>query len=183
MLQAIVGDIPEPHSEQIVDLWGELQRRFGVHSELTAEFPHFSLHVANTYAEDELVERLGEFCAEHPPLRVRTAGLGLFTRQRAVLYMPLVRNPRLNAFHRALWKAISGLGEEVRPYYRPERWIPHVTLAHDNLDQYNLGGAISWLADQHLDWVFDVTTLSVLEADGTDRRVVGTFELSGASES
>ena len=97
--------------------------------------------------------------------------------------MPLVRNPRLNAFHRALWKAISGLGEEVRPYYRPERWIPHVTLAHDNLDQYNLGGAISWLADQHLDWVFDVTTLSVLEADGTDRRVVGTFELSGASES
>jgi len=183
VLQAIVGDIPEPHSEQILELWDELQRRFGVHSELTAEYPHFSLHVASSYEQEDLVERLQAFASEHPPLRVRTAGLGLFTRERTVLYMPLVRNPRLNAFHRALWKAISGLGDEVRPYYRPERWIPHVTLAHDKLDQYNLGGAISWLADQKLDWVFDVSTLSVLQADGSERRVLGTVELSGPTDS
>ena len=58
-----------------------------------------------------------------------------------------------------------------------------MTVAVESRSNSRNSGAISWLADQHLDWVFDVTTLSVLEADGTDRRVVGTFELSGASES
>ena len=183
MLQAIVGNVPESHAQQVMDLWGELNQRFGVHSPMTEEFPHFSLHVATRYDdEDGAAEKLRAFAAEHPPLRVRTAGLGLFTRERTVLYMPLVRNPRLNAFHRSLWKAVSGHGEDVRPYYRPERWIPHITLAHDKVDQYNLGGAISFLADQKLDWVFDVTSLSLIESDEGERREVATVELTGAVE-
>lgn len=179
MLQAIVANIPEPHGTQIIELWGELQDRFGVHSDLTAEFPHFSLHVANQYDDAELAEKLQAFAAEHPPLRVRTAGLGIFTRERTILYMPLVRNPRLNAFHRALWKTVSGLGDDVFAYYRPERWIPHITLAADKLDQYNLGGAIHWLSDQKLDWVFDVSELSVLQADGNERREMLKIPLTG----
>ncbi len=182
MLQAIVATIPESHAEQVTELWRALEERFGVHSELTTEFPHFSLHVAQQYDIGALRERLESFAGEHPPLRVRTAGLGLFTRARTILYMPLVRNPRLNTFHRELWRVASGLGEEVKAYYRPERWIPHITLAHDKLDQYNLGGAIHWLSDQKLDWVFDVTELTLLESDGDDRREVFRVPLTGTAE-
>lgn len=179
-MQAIVATLPEPHRTQVLDLWAGLERRFGVHSELTTEFPHFSLHVAgDDYDGECLEERLREFATEHPPLRVRTAGLGLFTQKRTILYMPLVRNPRLNAFHRDLWRAVSGLGDDVMAYYRPERWIPHITLAHDRLDQYNLGGAMLWLSEQKLDWVFDVTELTVLEASGEERREVLRVPLTG----
>lgn len=178
-MQAVVANVPESHAEQVVSLWEQLEQRFDVHSEMTQQFPHFSLHVAGSYTAPDIVQQLTAFAEEHPPLRVRTAGLGLFTRTRTVLYMPLVRNPRLNDFHRDLWKALSGLGDDVLPYYRPERWIPHVTLAHDRLDQYNLGGAIQWLADQKLDWVFDVTSLSLLESDDDDRREVTRVALSG----
>ena len=183
MLQAIVAPVPEPHATQVIDLWGELRERFNVHSDLTEEFPHFSLHVARRYDVDALRENLAAFAAEHGPLRVRTAGLGIFTKERTVLYMPLVRNPRLNTFHRELWRAASGLGDDVFAYYRPERWIPHMTLAHDKVDQYNLGGAIHWLSDQKLDWVFDVEQLTLIEADGDKKREVFQVQLTGEAPS
>lgn len=179
-MQAVVANVPDSHADQVRELWSQLSQRFGVHSELTEDFPHFSLHVAGGYEAPAILDQLAGFAQSHPPLRVRTAGLGLFTRTRTVLYMPLVRNPRLNDFHRDLWKSISGLGDDVFPYYRPERWIPHITLAHDRLDQYNLGGAMQWLSDQKLDWVFDVRSLSLLEASAEERREVRRFELSAA---
>ena len=181
MPQAIVANVPEPHAQQVADLWEGLNQRFGVHSDLTEEFPHFSLHVAQSYDLESVKERLRSFAAEQPPLRVRTAGLGMFTRGQQILYLPLVRNPRLNDFHRELWRVVSGLGEDVAAYYRPERWIPHITLALDKVDQYNLGGAIHWLSDQKLDWVFDVNHLAILEAGDDGRRECGRFPLEGAS--
>ncbi len=181
MPQAIVATVPEPHAAQVANLWASLQDRFGVHSDLTSEFPHFSLHIAATYGV-EVSERLQTFAAEHPPLRVRTAGLGMFTRTKLVLYLPVVRNPRLNDFHRELWKAISGLGEDVSPLYRPERWLPHITLALEGLDQYNLGGVIHWLSDQKLDWVFDVSELRLLTIDGQGPRVMCAAPLQGEAE-
>lgn len=183
MPQAIVATVPEPHATQVQDLWTGLEERFNVHSELTSEFPHFSLHMAQSYDVDALQEKLSSFAAEHPPLRVRTAGLGMFTREAQILYMPLVRNPRLNDFHRELWKAVSGLGDDTAAYYRPERWIPHVTIALEKVDRYNLGGAIQWLSDQKLDWVFDVDELALLEATDDDRRTVFSVPLIGETES
>lgn len=180
MPQAIVASIPEPHATQVSALWSALEERFGVHSHLTSEFPHFSLHVARSYARP-VEENLRAFAAVHPPLRVRTAGLGMFTKQQ-ILYLPLVRNPRLNEFHRDLWRTVSGLGEEVSAYYRPERWVPHVTLALERIDQYNLGGIIHWLSDQKLDWVFDVSELSLLEIDDHARREVFRVPLLGEPE-
>jgi len=180
--QAIVATVPEPHANHIHDLWTGLEARFNVHSELTSEFPHFSLHMAQGYEVEAVQEKLALFAAEHPPLRVRTAGLGMFTRSAHVLYIPLVRNPRLNDFHRDLWKVVSGLGEDVVAYYRPERWIPHITIALEKVDRYNLGGAMQWLSDQKLDWVFDVAELSLLEAKHGERRSVFRVPLTGETE-
>lgn len=182
MPQAIVATVPEPHAQHVADLWEGLNRRFAVRSELTEEFPHFSLHIAERYELDTVRERLQAFTSEQPPLRVRTAGLGMFTRGQHILYLPLVRNPRLNDFHRGLWKAVSGLGDDVAAYYRPERWIPHITLALDKVDQYNLGGAIHWLSDQKLDWVFDVTELAVLQSTEDGQSEVGRFPLEGSTD-
>lgn len=181
-LQAIVATVPEPHATQVEELWLALEERFGVHSHLTTEFPHFSMHMASAYPNEELEEKLRAFAATHPPLRVRTAGLGMFTKTKQVLYVPLVRNPRLNDFHRELWKTVSGLGDEVAAYYRPERWLPHITLALDRLDQYNLGGVIHWLSDQKLDWVFDVSELALLSANGDERDEVFRVPLEGSAE-
>lgn len=180
MPQAIVAKIPEPHASQVVALWAELRERFNIRSDLTSEFPHFSLHVARSYDQQTAQAKISAFAAEQPPLRARTAGLGLFTGSSPVLYLPLVRNPRLNAFHRNLWRAVSGLGDDVAAYYRPERWIPHVTLALENIDRYNLGGVIHWLADQKLDWAFDVSELALLQADGETRTEVFSAPLVGA---
>jgi 2'-5' RNA ligase len=180
--QAIVATIPEPHGSQIRELWTGLEERFNVHSELTSEFPHFSLHVAGSYDVDVVREKLAAFAAEHPPLRVRTAGLGMFTRNQHIVYIPVVRNPRLNDFHRDLWKVVSGRGDEVAAYYRPERWIPHITLALEKVDRYNLGGAIQWLADQKLDWVFDVAELALLEANDTHNHALFRVPLVGEAE-
>jgi 2'-5' RNA ligase len=138
--------------------------------------------MAQSYDVDAMQEKLALFAAEHPPLRVRTAGLGMFTRAAHVVYIPVVRNPRLNDFHRDLWKVVSGLGDETAAYYRPERWIPHITIALEKVDRYNLGGAIQWLSDQKLDWVFDVAELALLEANEEERRTVFRVPLTGETE-
>lgn len=181
-VKAIAAMLEPRHDAMVREMWEELQQRFGLTAGFAAPHPHISFHVARSYDLAALEQNLTEMATDWAPFRVRTAGLGVFNRKMPILYIPLVRNPLLNQFHRALWSAVSGTGEEVYAYYRPERWMPHITLAANALDPTRIGEVVQWLYERNLDWAIDIDHLVVIDDDNSGDGVAMRIELTGGRE-
>jgi GNAT superfamily N-acetyltransferase/2'-5' RNA ligase len=107
---------------------------------------------------DGLIGQLGALAGDTNPITIHATGLGLFPGEPPTLYLPVPRGPALAAAHQAVFDLFTDWGGAVQPHYRPERWIPHVTLASHELAQGMLPAAVADLP------------LSCLEATG---RVLG----------
>jgi 2'-5' RNA ligase len=90
--------------------------------------PHITLAV---YADDtpaaflcEAVKRASE---AWDPLPLTLAGLGVFPGSSPILWAAPVVTRALLARHAALHAALPGLASHV--HYRPDAWVPHVTLS------------------------------------------------------
>lgn len=90
--------------------------------------PHVTLAV---YADDapvgvlrDALEDAGKTWAALP---VTLAGLGIFPGSAAILWAAPVVTTSLLARHAALHAALPGL--LPHPHYRPDAWVPHVTLS------------------------------------------------------
>jgi len=170
-MNGIVSLLPQPQYGMVEALWAEIDRACGSRGVYVTPYPHFSYQIAPQYALDRLDEALRSFAVSHAPFRVRTAGLGIFTGARPVLYVPLVRDAALSAFQRALWDATAPHGENVSPLYAPERWLPHITLGLGDLTPGRLAALMPALAGRETSWEFSVDHIALVH-DGTGRQIV-----------
>lgn len=90
--------------------------------------PHFSWHVANEYDEDEVEGNLSNLVKGFEPFAINIAGIGIFTAEVPVLYLPVTKTPIVSKLHGELWTILKSHSSVINPYYDPQVWIPHVTL-------------------------------------------------------
>jgi 2'-5' RNA ligase len=90
--------------------------------------PHVTLAI---YGDDTpaatLREALPYASQAWDPLPVTLAGLGVFPGSSPILFAMPVVTPALLARHAALHAALRGLMPHA--HYRPDAWVPHVTLS------------------------------------------------------
>jgi 2'-5' RNA ligase len=90
--------------------------------------PHITLAI---YPNDTSVSRLrsalDDVCRNWAALPVRLSALGAFPGNSTVLWAVPVVTAELLARHQAIQAALPDL--KVDAHYRPEAWVPHVTLS------------------------------------------------------
>ncbi|MBI5877503.1 MAG: 2'-5' RNA ligase family protein [Chloroflexi bacterium] len=170
-MNGIVSLLPQPQYGQIEALWEEIDRACGSRGVYVTPYPHFSYQIAPQYALDRLDATLRAFAADRGPFRVRTANLGVFTGERPVLFLAVVRDPALTAFQQALWEATVAIGENVSELYAPDRWVPHITLASGDLTAEQLAATMQTLAGRDFSWEFTVDHVALVH-DATGRQIV-----------
>jgi 2'-5' RNA ligase len=180
-MDGIVSLLDEEHYKWVEDAWSRLHEEFGLRGIYITPFPHFTYHVAEHYEVAQLEPVLQRFAARQPAFEVQTAGVGIFTGANPTVHIPLVRNPQLTQFHQALWQEIGATGSGVIEYYRPERWLPHITLAHGDVDNVNLPHIIRFLSGHDYYWNIPVNNLTLVYSTGTEHglRARKDFPLAG----
>ncbi|HYG57758.1 MAG TPA: 2'-5' RNA ligase family protein [Symbiobacteriaceae bacterium] len=166
-MYAVVSLLDQGHYRQVEDLWDELRRHCGVEGVYQTPFPHFSYHVAHGYNLVTLQASLQRFARNTPPFRVRTAGLGIFTGQHPVVYIPVVRSPELTALHEALWPEADATATRSIDHYHPDLWVPHITVGQGDLCHENLGDVVQLLNQRSLNWNVTVDNLAVISSSGS----------------
>lgn len=167
-MDGIISILDDQHCKWVEELWAELDREFGLRGIYITPFPHFTYHVAEHYEVEQVGPILERFAAEQPGLNVTTAGLGIFTGPSPVVYIPVVRNPKLSRFHRTLWERLGDAGTGVINHYRPDDWMPHITLAYGDVDALNLPHIIRFLSKRDFYWEMPVRALSLVYSTGTE---------------
>lgn len=167
-MEGIVSILPDPYYKIVEALWNEVDQDCGLHQVKPGDIPHFSWHVAETYDTRKLTPILKKFCDQARPFTVKTAGLGMFTAEKCVLYISLVTDMNLLQFHTRLWDCLQGDVERVSPHYAPGKWVPHISLADEGLGEKELSCAISSLACKPLLWELTVDHLAVIGESSSD---------------
>lgn len=161
-MHGIVSLLDESLGIRVQALWDGLEQECGLAGIKITPIPHFSWQIAVDYKFARLESTLRSIASETKPFPMRCSGLGLFTGERPVLYIPVVRTEALSRFHRLVWERIWDLSASPSPFYSPDAWMPHITLAHGDLDSDNLHCALEGLTARAFDWEGTVDNLSLV---------------------
>lgn len=175
-----VASLLNPEADKTTHaLWMRLEKSCGLRGIRLTPTPHFSWLVAKQYQTPEIIANLKAIANEMTPFKVRTSGLGIFTGSDPVIYLPLVKTRSMLTFHERLNELIMPCSIEPNPYYTPDRWVPHVTLATKDVDPENLACAVSGMIDRQLDIEITVDHLALLYAIDGQVGLAGRFDFEG----
>ncbi len=161
-MMGIVSLLDEEHYRQVENLWDEVESRFHLADIAPTPIPHISFQIATAYDQERLEPILRRIAKNTAPFQIHTTGLGIFTGADPVLYIAVVRTPELSAFHRLLWHELATLGNEVSPYYHPDNWVPHITVADHNVDHVRLPDLVRYLSPRDFNWTIDINNLALI---------------------
>ncbi len=90
--------------------------------------PHVTLAHSLDMDLGPFITNLSEQLESHPSFELTFPGLGLFV-DSGVLYLSTIMTGALWALHREVAELTLEHGTRSSPYYLPDRWTPHCTLA------------------------------------------------------
>jgi 2'-5' RNA ligase len=172
-VNALVSLLDHEHADEVRSIWSELEARFGLRPRYVKPFIHFSYHVvADEYDLDALAPELDAVTEKRQPFRVPTSGCDVFMGTEPIVFVSVTRTPELNDLHRDIWsRCTPGFGVGL-PYYAPDAWVPHVTLAQGPRAGEHLPAIMNMLENRSFDWELSVDNLAVIEDGGKERGLI-----------
>jgi len=140
--------------------------------------PHFSWQVAEDYKVKDVLEELKAILNGLQPFRVRISGLGIFPGLHPVLYLTVVRNKMLTELHSTIWEQCISYAIKPSPYYAPEQWVPHVTIAYNDLTSKKVSIFVKEMANQPWDADLVIENISLAYQNGDDAGISATLQIS-----
>lgn len=160
-------------------LWDQMEREFAIAKGDPGALPHFTVHLAGAYDLEPTRAIVEDVARTRAPFIVPTTGFGVFTGERPILYMPVVRTRVLDDIHAHLYRSLTGHCSEPEPYYAPERWMPHITVGQTDPTPEVLPALLAWLAHQPLSWEVHAAALAIGGETESSVELLGTYPLRG----
>ena len=90
-------------------------------------------------------EKLNIIKKKNFPFVLSTNGIGIFTGKRPAVYIQIKPSIQILAFQKKLYETFSDHSDGLKKFYVPDRWIPHISIAIEDIDLSNIGGVMEYL--------------------------------------
>lgn len=161
-MDGIVSLLPPPYYARVESIWDDLEQALGLSGYQFTPYPHFSWQIASTYAQDGLRTALQDLAAQTSSITIRTTGIGLFTGDHPVVYIPIVKTMEMVTLHQRIWDALQSTGSGISPYYAPGAWMPHISLAFLDVTPANIGPLMERLSFNSFTWSMTIDHFAYL---------------------
>jgi len=179
-MHGLVSLLPKPYYERVEALWNKLVRNHGLRGIRVTPYPHFSWQIASDYDFDAISLVMDEIAKTTEPLLARTGGVAIFSGPNPVIYISVVKDPKLLKLHTNIWERTQTISTGLSPYYSPPNWMPHISLAYGDVTKENIGPVMKMLAFQDFNWEFTIDDLSLIyEPDGETGALKYQYKLTG----
>ena len=69
--------------------------------------------------------------------------------------------------HDRLWHAAQDASAGLSPYYSPTNWMPHISLAYQDVSRDNIGALMEKLSFRSFNWEMTIDNIALIyEPDG-----------------
>lgn len=145
-MYAIISELDAGTTKFIKNYWQRLCMLCGLKEIYHYPIPHFTWLSAEEMDVAQVSRLMDQIAAKREALTIQTFGLGIFTGQAPVLYLPIVKTDAVLQLHREIWERVQSCTSEIHKYYSPSLWIPHITLALKDLTRESLLCALTEIA-------------------------------------
>ena len=160
-MNAIISKLDPESSGTVTDLWRKLREACGLNAIYDLPLPHLTWMVAEELDIKKSAPILTQISDTTASLTLHTFGLGVFTGKKPVLYLPLVKSVEMIDLHEKIWDQISPFSKDQKLYYSPRLWVPHITLALNDLNEETLACAINTIGFDTIELFIQISDLVV----------------------
>jgi len=160
---AIISELNPAASKDVNAYWRQLSKNCGLYAIFQMPTPHLTWMVCEELGVDQAASILTQITSHEGPLSSRTSGLGIFTDENPVLYLPIVKTQQMITLHQEIWNLLQPLTKTTNDFYSPDDWVPHITLALNDLTNDNLACAVNNLAFEQTEIKINIDNLSIAE--------------------
>ena len=164
-MHIIISELDPATTEIVKDLWQQLHDKCGLRGIYMTPTPHFTWLVADEFNIEQVKSVLDELVAQVQSFKLHTFGLGIFSGEEPVLYLPMVKSLEMISLHCQIWEHIAPLSHGLKLYYSPKIWVPHITLAIKDLNKENLSCAVNAIAFEQIELYVQVDNLAIAELE------------------
>ena len=167
-MYSIISTLDPISSEAVEQLRSLLEGNCKPLSKVHVLEPHMSWLGAEGGDLPAIADRLTDIAHSIKPIELETAGYGIFPGPEPVFYLPVITTRKLLRIHQKLWKELSTDIVSGNQQYRPDHWMPHITVFDvDNKVADDLSCAIRdiLLTDFHLKFTIDQFKLAYYQND------------------
>jgi len=167
-MHALISTLPKPYEDQVLQMWDELEERFGCKYVRTATVPHFTWQLGDRYNLEAVIPLLKQLASELEPFDIVVQGVEHFVSQSPIVFLQIIKNPSLVKAHLDIWQRMEAHTTEPNLLYSPALWHPHISLAVQDLSWEDLPKALEFIQSKKIDWRVMIDHFSVLrqEPDG-----------------
>lgn len=122
--------------EEVLDLWNYLDVKY--ESKLAKAFYHPNISYQGGICEDlnTLISKLNAY--DYPAkFEIDIDGFDKFMNPQNTIYMKIIKNDKLIEFHNELSRILNDTCIKTFNLYNPENWIPHITIAMNDISEMN----------------------------------------------
>jgi len=179
MMYAMISKLDPESSGTVTDLWRKLCKACGLTAIYDLPLPHLTWMVAEELDIQKSAPILARISETTAPLTLHTFGLGVFTGKKPVLYLPLVKSIEMIKLHEKIWNQISPFSKDQKLYYSPRLWVPHITLALNDLNEDTLACAINTIGFDAIELFIQISDLAIARyEDKKAGEILEDFKLS-----
>jgi 2'-5' RNA ligase len=177
---AIISILDLEGENAVKEIWRQLEAHCGLSGIKVFPYPHITWLGAVSCDKEMMILTLDQFASTTPPIQVKTNGLGTFSGENPVLYLPVVKDPNLVAFHQGMWERMNSCMSDRLIHYSPDQWMPHVTLAIKDVTPKRLACAVKLLCENEYILSINLDNLALVDQEGESAAVLcGHFKLRG----
>ena len=180
-MYVVISELDPISSADVGKIWRKLHEACGLKKIYTIPVPHFTWFASDSLDVSSSALMLSKLTANAKPLSIHTFGLGLFTGEHPVLYLPMVKSEEMLRLHREIWDLAVPYCEGPKHYYSPAFWIPHITLALKDLTRENIACGLNKIAFETIEYYVTIDSLSI--AEYVDKSLGKTYEKIEFNES
>lgn len=162
IMYAIISELDPQSSIVVKDLWGRLREACGLMAIYELPTPHFTWFVAETLDIPAVEAVIAGLSAQSREITSYVFGFGIFSGERPVFYLPLVKSQAMIDLHRQIWSDVISLSHQPNRYYSPSFWLPHITLAINDITKESLACALESVAFDPVEMTVSVDNLIVV---------------------
>lgn len=167
-MQAIISRLDSKTSTIVSNLWQKLCEECGLNAIYTIPTPHVTWFAADEIDLDLSLPLLAGIAEETKDFTLHTFGLGIFSGEKPVLYLPMVKTLEMIQLHCKIWEQVGPHAQEKKLYYSPKMWVPHITLALKDLTRENMACAVNAIGFDPIELYVVIDNLIVAEYEETN---------------
>lgn len=121
--------------EDVTNLWELFEKGYGFVGVQAFSHPHIAFQGNKTDNLVQFTRDFQEMVSKTKPFGIEVSGVGHFNRE--VIYLRVKKTSGLIRINKQINQFVQDRCEDLFPYHTPEDWIPHITLAMDDLTEQN----------------------------------------------